>query len=604
VGAAAVALYARAVGFGWVFDDPLEIVGNEFVRSLAYLPKWFTTTAWAGSGMETYLYRPLPLATYALNYQLTGLEPWSYHLVNVLLHAGVSLLVFRLGFLWGLPVAATGMGALLFAVHPAHVEVVAAVFGRKDLLAALFVLLMALGHRWALQSGGWRRALPVASFALALLSKEVGAAGLPLVAAQDLLLGDRRRTLAGNRAPSLYIAYLGVLLLYVLARNRVTGTAGVPDTSPFDNPLVGVSVAIRLATALVVIGKGILLQAAPLTLSPDYSYNAIPLVESLLDVRLLAALSALGVGGALLAPALLRRRRRAATGAERPAPELLAIAWYGIALLPASNLLVPVGTIFGERLLYLPGVAFFLVVGVGLHRAAHRLPRAIPAGAALLVVALGAQTVRYSSAWSDDVSLFRWAVANVPASTKVHHKLGEELLRRGDLGGAIRSLDRALEIAPANEFAALTRSMAASRIAERYLPPAAGRGGADEAARDPDVLYVLGQISRERGEAGRAVGFWEEALRLDPGHPESLADLAIVRVLAGDTVTAADYLESAVRRRPSLTTAWLNLAQLRLARGETPLAREALRRFLETAGSRFPEQTRWARATLEGLTGR
>jgi hypothetical protein len=162
VAAVAVALYARTVTFGWVYDDQMEIVLNPWVHSLGHLPEIFTSTVWAGSGMETYLYRPLALVSYALNHLISGLRPWSYHLVNVGLHALASILVVRVGRMWGLSMAAAGVGGILFAVHPAHVEVVAAVFGRKDLLAGVFVLAMVLGHRWALARGEWRPILPLA----------------------------------------------------------------------------------------------------------------------------------------------------------------------------------------------------------------------------------------------------------------------------------------------------------------------------------------------------------------------------------------------------------------------------------------------------------
>lgn len=181
----AVALYARTVGFGWIYDDQMEIVLNSFVHSFRNLPLIFSTTVWAGSGMETYLYRPLPLATYAANHLISGLAPWSYHLVNVLLHAGVSVMVVRVGRLWGLSVLASGLAGFIFAIHPIHVEVVAAVFGRKDLLAAFFTLAMVLLHGPAVAQGGWRTAMPVLAYACAMLSKEVGAVGLVMVAGQD-----------------------------------------------------------------------------------------------------------------------------------------------------------------------------------------------------------------------------------------------------------------------------------------------------------------------------------------------------------------------------------------------------------------------------------
>jgi tetratricopeptide (TPR) repeat protein len=589
----AVGLFAHSVGFGWVYDDQLEIVGNVLVHSLDRLPEFFTSTVWAGSGMETFLYRPLALLTYALNHQLSGLEPWSYHLVNILLHAAVSVLVFRIGRLWGLSSLAAGMGGLLFAIHPVHVEVVAAVFGRKDLLAACFILMMVLGHRAALTEGGWRYLLPVAAFSAALLSKEIGVAGLLLVTAQDLALDGGPRKLAANaRAPGLYIAYLVVLLTYLLVRNTVTGVVGVPGTSPLDNPLVAAGLFSRLATALVVIGHGVVVQVAPLTLSPDYSFDTIPLVESVLDPRFLGVLAALSAVLWWVRP-----------GERRGTAVPLALAWYFLALLPTANLLLPVGTIFGERLLYLPSVSACLLAGMGIKWLWTRRSRAVLIGVAAWAVALAAQTVRYSSAWDNDLALFRWAVAHVPESTKAHHKLGEELLRAGEEGDAVRSLRRALEIAPDNEFAAVTMAQARGRVAERYLSPST-RSGSGELPSDPDLLYVLAQVHQERGDTGEAELLLQRALTLNSRHPEALAAMGLLQLVQGDTTAALAHLHRAVEAKPSLANAWFNLGRIYLKQGEYREAQTVLRSFMRRRGSRYADQAEWAREVLAELATR
>jgi tetratricopeptide (TPR) repeat protein len=586
VALAAGLLYARSVQFGWVFDDQMEVVLNTFIRSLNFIPALFTHTVWAGSGMETYLYRPLASLTYALNYQVSGLEPWSFHLVNILLHVGVTLLVFRLGLAWGLSTLASGLGALLFAVHPVHVEAVSAVFGRKDLLATLFLLAMMLWHRRALVDGGLRSGVPVIAFAMALLSKEVGMAGLGLVAAQDLIFAkDRRAVFRNPSLPRLYTGYLAVLVGYVLVRNALIGGLSIPATSYLDNPLVAADPPFRVLTALAVLGKGVVLQLIPYGLSPDYSYNAIPLVQSLVDVRLLTALGILGATAVLL----IRFQD------QRVLP--MALAWYGLAILPASNLLITSGTIFGERLLYLPSLGLCLLAGSA---SAWMLARwRVGGGVVLLLVfaSFSFQTLRYSSAWADDISLFRWAVASVPNSSKAHHKLGEELLRVGDLGGAVRSLNRALSIAPDNLFAAQTLGQARARLAREYLVPDSG-GGIDPPPSDPDLLYLLGQISREEGNLDRAEAFWSETLALEPQHPEALGDLGVLHLSRGDTVRALPLLEEAVQFDPTLASVWYALARVHLARGETNQAMEALQAFVGSAGPRFPEQVRWARGVL------
>ncbi|HSW31712.1 MAG TPA: DUF1736 domain-containing protein [Longimicrobiales bacterium] len=491
---AAVALYLRTVGFGWVYDDQMEVVLNTHVRSLARLPEMFSTTVWAGSGMETFLYRPLALVTYALNWQVSGAEPWSYHLVNVLLHAGVAVLVVRLGRLWRLPALAAGLAGLLFAIHPIHVEAVAPVFGRKDLLATLFVLGFALTHRRALERAGWRRLAAPLLLLCAMLSKEVGVVGLALVAVQDVWLErDRRAFLARREMPLLYASHLAAVTLFLLIRTSVTGGMAIPDTSFFDNPLVSAPLLQRLATALVVVGMGVGLLLAPLGQTPDYSFDAIPVVASPFDLRLLATL----LGVAMLLAAALHPRLRCSVLPP-------AAAWYALALLPTANLFLVSGTIFAERLLYLPSVAFCLAAGAGLAWAAGRRGwvGAVAAGAA--VVGFAFATVAYTRFWTDDVTLFRRAASASAGSTKAHHKLGEELLRRGEVGDALRSLRRALEIAPGNVFAAETLAQAREMAAQRWVPGAASGSDPEPLPRDPDILLVVGATLLSRGDTAQA----------------------------------------------------------------------------------------------------
>ena len=585
---AAVSLFLRTMAYGWVYDDQLEIVLNPLIQSLGYLPDIFASTAWAGAGMETHLYRPLTTLSYLLNHMVSGLDPWSYHLVNVGLHGAVSVLVFRVGLRWGLSALAAGLGALLFAVHPIHTEAVAPAFGRKDLLVAAFTLLMVLWHQRAVERGGWTALLPALALAGALLSKEVGMATLPLVAVQDWAMEGRRKPFFNNpRRARLYATYLGVVLAYLLIRIGVTGGFQVPDTSYLDNPLVAAPLGARMATAMVVIGKGLTLLFFPLVLSPDYSFEAIPLVESTLDWRFWVVVVAVGATLAILRVRSVRR-----------SPIPLGLAWYLLALLPASNLLVPIGTLFGERLLYLPSVAFCLLAGWGLSVLVRRIPRAGGILTALVLILLSFQTFRYSSVWVDDIRLFTWATERVPNSTKAHHKLGEEYLRLGELGPALTHLHQSLDIAPDNEFAAVTLSQARAAVAREYPALTAGSWAVDEMPSHPEVLYALGQIRRERGDLSGARRLWEQALSQDPHHPESLADLGALRLMAGDTAAALDHFQAAVQGRPTLASAWYALARIHLARGETAQGLRALRRFVDHAGSRYPDQVGWARTIL------
>jgi tetratricopeptide (TPR) repeat protein len=195
-------------------------------------------------------------------------------------------------------------------------------------------------------------------------------------------------------------------------------------------------------------------------------------------------------------------------------------------------------------------------------------------------------------------------VQSVPNSSKAHHKLGEALLRAEEPGPALRSLRKALEIAPDNPFAAQTQAQARLMITRRYLP-----GGPDSPPPDPlpddaEILHLLGQITRARGNLAWAEEYWEAALAIDSLHAPALAEMGSTRFIQGELEPAFAYLRAAVRQDPAMPSAWFNLGRLQLLRGRREEAVEALQIFLRTRGSRFPSLAEWAQDTLAHLTGR
>ncbi|HSN92807.1 MAG TPA: tetratricopeptide repeat protein [Anaeromyxobacteraceae bacterium] len=591
--AAAALAYAPTIGHPFAFDDDIVVARNRLIRSAATLPALVSRTEWSGGGLEVRAWRPLTALTYAANHALSGLAPWSYHLANVLLHALAAALVVLLGRAFGLPDRAAGIAALLFAVHPVHVEAVANVVGRKDVLATILLLAMMLAQRAALERGGARLALPAAAYLGAMLSKEVGAVGIGLAALQDLAFPAGPAGAQGRRRRAiLYASCAAALAAWLALYRAVAGGLGAPPDVPFvDNPAAHAAAAVRVATAVAVVGKGLLLQVLPVGQSPDWSFDAIPLVRSPLDPRLLASAAVL----ALWIAAGLRLRRRAPV-------VLLSAGWYLGALLPASNLLFPVGTIFGERLLYLPGVGLALLAGAGADAGLRRLPRraALASGAALAVIlaALAGAAVRYSRAWGDEADLFRLAAERVPRSAKVHVKLAEILLRGGRAAEALPEIERALAIHAGDPHAETVRA---------DVLRALGRGPEAEAALgralalDPGhagALYGLGRLARDAGRLEEAAGLWERALAADPRQAAALADLATWRMLRGEAAAALALSLRAVEANERQASAWYNLALLQRARGDRAAAREAAARFVETAGPEYAAEAQAVRAAL------
>ncbi|MFQ5504337.1 MAG: tetratricopeptide repeat protein [Planctomycetota bacterium] len=437
----AVLCYAHTLGHGFVHDDVPDLVRNVHVKSLGNLPTIFSSTAREGSGIQSALYRPLTTASFALNYWISGDSPWSYHLTNLALYVLTCIAVYRLMIVWPLSVHSCRVASLLFAVHPVHVEVVANVAGRKEALMTLCGLLALLAHEKA--RTGRRAWLPVmaAGYLASMLSKETGIVFWGLAASRDLLLptGEQWTGRDPRKATTwTHGVWALTVVSFALIRFSVVQQLGPTSIPHADNPLGDATTGVRLMTAVAVVGVGFSLLACPVRLSPDYSYNAIPLVQHLWDDRF--ALTLIVIVAALVAAVALRRRARIL---------LFGTVWYFLTLAPAANMVMPIGTIFGERLLFLPSVAACAVAGYLLAEALGCRDKAIVwSVAAALAGLLGVRTYTYAATWKDPLSLFTAAVLVVQDSAKAQFNLGTHLARSGRFLEAEPAFRRALEVSP------------------------------------------------------------------------------------------------------------------------------------------------------------
>lgn len=573
----AVLPYLHTLRHAFAYDDRVEVVENAYLRGVEGVPAILSHRDWAGSGKGSATYRPLTTLSFALNHAVHGLAPSGYHLVNLLLHAAVSVLVLGLALGLGLPLAAATLAGLLFAVHPVHVEAVANVAGRKELLVTAFTLGAVLLHPVALRRGGLRLVAAPLLGALAAFSKETGLVLIGVIVALDLLFRRAEVRAAPRRAATLYASYLAAVGVYLAARWAVLGSLGMPGTTFLVNPIADAPLLERIATALVVLGKGLQLSIAPVTLSPDYSYAAIPPVASALDPRLALAVAALAGAAAFAAwPGRLRRVR------------LAAAAIYGFAIFPASNLLVPIGTIFGERLLYLPTVGFVLgvaAVTATVLEGPRRVALRTITGVALALLAV--RGAWYARAWSNSLSIFAEGVRVQPASAQMQLTYGAQLLGRKEMAGAAAAFARAAEILAVRPDAQAD-ALVQLGVAYEQL------GRAEEAEqlyarvlarehRHPDALWRMGVRRWARGDPPGAVQLWERAIAAEPRHAPALSDLGLAAYAAGDLQGAEARFREATAIAPTLPGVWYKLGVVCEQRGRREEALAAWRRFLELA---------------------
>ncbi len=354
--ALSLALFSNTLDNKLVYDDLEAITKNEAAHGLRNTVRIFTTPSW-WSSHETIVthWRPLTTWTYAVNYSAHGLEPAGYHVVNNVLHGVASWLLFLVLTSSGLMTLPALFVAVLFVLHPAHVEAVAWVNCRADLLAGLFMLASLLAHIRG------RAALSVIAFALAGMAKETGFMTPFVLLAWDGLIGRQMDDDEGNQARGKarlgeYLAHASLLIAFLLIRSHFVGGAAEATVSKMASPLAGgADFPTRLLTGCYVIARYVWLLLWPAELSVDYGPDAITRVVSFADARGLLGLSV--VTGFIAATIASARRFPHVS---------FALALAMIVIAPAANIVFPVGTIMAERLLYLPALAVCVPLGLWL----------------------------------------------------------------------------------------------------------------------------------------------------------------------------------------------------------------------------------------------
>jgi hypothetical protein len=423
----------RTVAGSFLYDDLPLIVQNARLHSLARLGEVWTHGYWPDRPGLT-LYRPVTQTIWSLIWAVGGGRPWPFHVLNLMLGSIVVVLVYRLlsDLHFGSRVAF--LASLLFAILPIHTEVIAAIVGSNELLAAGF----GLGALILYRRGSLVAALLL--FILGVFSKESAAtvAGLAVILP---FLESRPRPPLRRLAAHAGVAGL-VVVLALWARTAVAdGPVFIP---PIDNPMSLVHGPERLFTALWVQVLYVWRSIVPITLSADYSYREIPLVMTLADPRAWCGL-------ALVALTYWSFARRPATRAG--------IALWVVAFLPAANLLMPIGTTMGERLAYLPSVGLVLLLAQGM----TRIPKAAVA-AAFVIAVFAVRTFEQNQVWHDADAFYPKLVETSPDSAKAHYFLGCWKAAHDDNAGALESYDRAIQIFPAYPEALNNRANALVRL--------------------------------------------------------------------------------------------------------------------------------------------
>ncbi|HKZ09034.1 MAG TPA: hypothetical protein VJU81_26430 [Methylomirabilota bacterium] len=572
VAAATVLAYARTLSYEFVWDDVLLVTRSQRLREWSSLPAVLGSHFWSEVHEGSHYYRPLVSLSFFLDLRLWGLNPLGFHLTNLLAHLATSLGVLALARRLGADALAAGIAAVAFALHPIHTESVTFISGRTDVLATLLFLLGFLGYaRWREQGGALALGASLVAFFLALAAKEVAVTLPVMLALYDALVLRGRggeRLWAPARIVGRYAPYAGVIGLYLGIRMLSLGSLVESD------PGVWGSVLTRLLTTAKIVATYAWLTLVPFPANAHY-----------VIVPVTAPPPAAWWPAAMFLAGLLVATAWALWRAPRWG---FCALWFWVTLIPSVGVnLLPLPTaVMAERFLYLPSVAFCLLLGMVLEPAlgslgagdARQLRPAPALAMAILFLGYTGLTLWRNEPWQDHYRLYLNMVDTSPDSDLPHVNLALVQLPRGEIAEAHAHFKRAVEIAPGNARALVGLGLTETILGDRESGLRHGLEGARLAPRNPNVLTFLGQLHLLRGEAAQAADILQESLRI---HPEQ----AYTSVLAARALSQAGRTADAERALVRATT---------LVRPGTEEAGLLDRVTAEVYGQRAPERARAA----------
>lgn len=501
---ACIVCYYNSTQCGLVFDDISAIRDNKDLRPHTPLINVFLNDFW-GTPMRKEQshksYRPLTVLTFRFNYLLHALEPFGYHLVNLLLHLSVCLLWRRVCRLLLRQCAASGSNAisapssssvsqlntcafvasLLFAVHPVHTEAVTGVVGRAELLSSICFLAAFLSYAKSVgDSGCPRRTNWLTLFGCfgscllaSMLCKEQGITIAGICVVYELFVVHQLRPLhlchfvlrlfderTEQQSPKLAnpsgirrwssstlwkrLSFLvGITLALLVGRVYVMGSQ-LPIFTRFDNPASAADTPERQLTYGYLIYLNCWLLLCPSLLCCDWTMGTVPLLQGFTDSRNITTLLTFLALGAMVAKACFTRNLALSRTL------IMCLGWMVLPFLPASNLFFPVGFVVAERILYMPSMGYCLLVAYGFEHLQRRgslsWQRFSQAALAILLLTHALKTHQRNLDWRTEYSLFMSGVHVNQRNAKLYNNVGHALENEGKFEEALLYFQQAVRI--------------------------------------------------------------------------------------------------------------------------------------------------------------
>ena len=507
------AVFGQTVGHEFVnFDDPNYVSENPQIHAGL---NW-QSIVWAFTHVHSHNWHPLTTMSHMLDWQLFGAKPGAHHFVNALLHSATAVLLFfllaqltrspgRTGTIWS-----SAFVAAVFAIHPLHVESVAWISERKDVLSGLFFVLTLLAYLYYTRKPTIGRYLTVSIlFACGLMAKPM-LVTVPIIL---LLLDYWPLERFGKLSAKKLIAEKIPLL--VLAIGSAVATLIVQSEGVGLVPLEVLPLSWRITNALAAYLVYIWQMIWPADLALIYSHpGKLPIWQVAGAAVVLIAVT-LGV---------LALRKRS--------PYLMVgWGWYVIMLLPVIGVVQVGGQAHADRYTYLPQIGLCLAATWGVIDLAtfRRYPAVIlGAAAAIIISALAVRAADQVSYWHDSERLWRHALAVTTENDVAHLGLGQLLLEQKRLDDAITELQTVVARHPNDVDARLKLANALSEKKDRMNDAIAEYEAAAKIGDpNPDIETTLANLLLEQGRINEAIQYYRQVVQLQPSSALAHYNLAV-----------------------------------------------------------------------------
>jgi tetratricopeptide (TPR) repeat protein len=538
------AVYFNALSNDFVYDDKGQVLENHWIKDIKFIPEIFSGNVWSfqKEAVISNYYRPLMHLIYMLTHYIFGLKPWGFHLVNILFHAGVSVLVFIIGLRLlseaqhqasASHMIPSFIAALLFATHPIHTEAVTWVAGLTDLSFTFFYL---LAFYLYIQSGtDFKGAylFSVASFFLASLCKEP-ALTLPIILiAYDYTFKKYRYRISNYIMR--YVPYLIVAGVYFILRSHALGGFAPQKRH------------VELSTYQYFINIFPLFMQYLEKLILPINLNAFHVLHPVYSFTEAKAILSFIIAAAFVVLIFITLKKNRSI--------FLSLLFILIPLLPVLYIPFLGENTFAERYLYLPSVGFVFLAALLLTWAkANRPPKETVGLILMFAVLIGMYsfgTAGRNTIWRDNDILYADMLKKSPDAALPHYCVGEQLLRKGLVDEAIEQFQVTLKIDP--YFLPAYENLGVAFVYKGWL---------DEAIEQyqialklyPDSADVHNGIAvafLDKGWTDKALEHFQIALKLNPDLADAHNNLGLIYQMSGSIDKAIYEFQAAIRSDPS-----------------------------------------------------